>query len=543
LNELTDKMGIPYKNQYIVEKDTFYSPTHSTTMSRATQSFKTGMSFIGGAKVPAYSLEYLDDSPEHPAGSYETIVVPYIEIGRSGKCAVRFSENWGTVSRYHAALLRRGQEIFVKNISTSNPTLLNGEPIKNEEVPLGNGDELQLSYEGPRIRFNVTQAQQQPASGAAAAPSVGITKRIGMVVNQAVRPYRTAVLSLLLLILLGGVVAAYFIYQLNQETDVLAGETQELKGQNASLADSLAVAVRANQELRDKLMADRQNMELQLQATVSEFKAKQQNLVQEIKSVDPEELVADAIASVKSSVFYMGIKNVRAEMDGELLIDEPFPENCHCTGFLLTDGRFLTARHCIELYLYETNELNLVASVGGKVTYDFYAISSDEKQRFDFTNHDFTVNGATDYYEEDEYNGQEVMLRKASIYDGTDWAFVQTDAKGAIQADPEMSVSLKSGTELHCLGYTYGNAFQKFNTQEGLEVLYSKASVAKDKLDNNTIVVSGYGFDNGNSGGPLFVIRNGVAKAVAIVSAGYMNPSTGRDDALGSVVPLKNVSN
>ena len=538
MNELADKMGIPYKNQYIVDKDTFNSPTHFTTMSRATQSFKTGMSFIGGAKVPAYSLEYLDESPEHPLGSHETIVVPYIEIGRSGKCAVRFSEKWGTVSRYHAALLRRREEIFVKNLSKSNPTLVNGDPIKDEEVPLENGDEIQFSYEGPRIRFNVTQAQQ-----ASAAPSMGITQRIGLVVNQAVRPYRTAVLSLLFLILLGGVASAYFIYQLNQETDVLADETQELKGQNASLADSLAVAVRANQELRDKLMADRQNMEMKLQATVSEFQTKQKNLVQEIKSVDPEELVAEAIANVKTSVFYMGIKNVRAEMDGELLIDEPFPENCHCTGFLLTDGRFLTARHCIEMYLYENNELNLVASVGGKVTYDFYAISSDEQQRFNFTNHDFTVNEATDYYEEDEYNGQEVMLRKASIYDGTDWAFVQTDAKGAIQADPEMSVNLKSGTELHCLGYTYGNAFQNFNTQEGLEVLYSKASVAKDKLDNNTIVVSGYGFDNGNSGGPLFVIRNGVAKAVAIVSAGYMNPTTGRDDALGSVVPLKNVSN
>lgn len=504
-------------------------------MSRATQSFKTGMSFIGGGEVPSYSLEYLTPSPGHPVGSHETIVVPYIEIGRSSQCAVRLSEEVGTVSRFHASLLRRGKNFYINNLSRSNPTLVNGKPIQ-EETELANGDEIQFSYEGPKIRFNVNPAGAAP---------MGITKRVNLVVNQAVRPYRTTVFSLLALLLIGAGVTIFFIYQLNQETGTLAVQAEKLEGKNASLSDSLAMTIRANEELKQKIMADKQQMETELQATVAEFKSKQQKVVQVemVKTPNPEELVAQAIAEVKGSVFYMGIKNVSAEMEGEVLIDEPFTENCHCTGFLLNDGKFLTARHCIEMYLYESNELNLLASLGGKVTYHFYAISSDEKLRFDFTNHDFTVNSQTDYFEEDEYNGQEVMLRKAKPYDGTDWALFQTDVKGAIQADPELSGTLKSGTELHCLGYTYGNTFQKFNTQDGLEVLYSKASVAKDNLDNNTIVVSGYGFDHGNSGGPLFVIRDGVAKAIAIVSAGYMNPSTGRDDALGSVVPIKNISN
>lgn len=502
-------------------------------MSKATQSLKTGMSFIGGGKVPAYTLEYLTPSPRHPVGSYETIVIPYIEMGRSHTCAVCFSDEVITVSRKHAALERRGNDVYIKNLSGTNPTLVNGSPVA-EEWKLNNGDEFQLSYEGPRIRFNMTQA------GAA---SMGVTKRIGLVVNQAVRPYRRTVFSLLFFLVIGACVAGYFMYQLNQETASLSGKTTALKEYNTVLADSLALAVKANQELKQSVLADKQKMEAQLQATVEEFKAKQQQLANQLPVESPEELVSRAIEKVKGSVFYMGIKNIRAEMDGEVLIDEPLPPNCHCTGFLLDDGRFVTARHCIEMYLYEENELNLLVNLGGSVTYELYAISSDEQSRLDFTNHNFTVNRTTDFYSEKEYNGQEVMLRKASIYDGTDWAFVQTNKKGTIQADPAMSVNLKSGTELHCLGYTYGNTFQQVEHDEGLEVLYSKASVAKDNLDNNTIVVSGYGFDNGNSGGPMFVIRNGEAKAVAIVSAGYMNPSTGRDDALGSVVPLKNISN
>lgn len=493
------------------------------------------MSFIGGENVPAYTLEFLTASPRHAIASFETIVVPYIEIGRSSSCAIRFSDEVGTVSRKHAALERKGNDVYIKNLSATNPTLVNGSPVA-KEWKLNNGDEVQLSFEGPRLRFNIAR------SGSA---SMGVTKRIGLVVNQAVRPYRVAVISMISLLIIGGLLAGFFIYQLNQETEVLAGQTDTLRRNNEAISDSLSVAIRKNEALKQEMLADRQNMEAQLQSTVANFAAKQQQLIQQInnaKKESPEEIVANAIAKVKESVFYMGIKNVRAEMDGEVLVDEPLPENCHCTGFLLDDGRFVTARHCVEMYFYEKNELNLLASLGGTVTYDFYAVSSDESIRFDFTNHDFMLDRSTDYHVEEQYNGQEVVLIQANHYDGTDWAYFQTDKKGTIAADPQLSGSLKSGTELHCLGYTYGDTFQKLGNDEGLEVLYSKASVAKDKLDNNTIIVSGYGFDNGNSGGPLFVIRNGVPKAIAIVSAGYTNPSTGRDDALGSVVPIKNIS-
>lgn len=74
------------------------------------------MSFIGGGKVPAYTRVFLNASPnKHAAGSFETIVVPYIEIGRSSGCAIRFSDEADTVRRKHAAL----EKISLENIAVA----------------------------------------------------------------------------------------------------------------------------------------------------------------------------------------------------------------------------------------------------------------------------------------------------------------------------------------------------------------------------------------------------------------------------------------
>lgn len=500
-------------------------------MTKATQSFKTGMSFIGGANVPSYTLEFLTASSNHPPGSYETIVVPFIELGRSSTCAIRFSEEVKTVSRKHSALERRGNEVYIKNLSATNPTLVNGSPIANE-WKLKNGDELQLSYEGPKLRFN---------SSASGASSLGVTKRVGLVVKQAVVPYRAALITMACLLILFSAGAAYSIYLLKKDTEQLTIQAEVIKKQNDAMKDSLALAIVANGELRASVVANKKKMEEELQATVSSFAAQQKELVTQLKEVKPEDALSNAINDLKGSVFYMGIKNIRGELDGELMFDEPYPENCHCTGFLLDDGRFVTARHCIEILFYEINAATLIASTGGMVTYEFYAYSSDESIRFDFTNHDFTIDRSTDYVVEEELDGQLFQIRQANLYDGTDWAYMETNQKGKIKAAPELSVNLSSGTDLHCLGFTYGDTYQELNNENDLDMLYSRASVAKDGIEKNTIWVSGYGFDNGNSGGPLLVIKNNEALAVAIVSAGFRNQATGRDDALGSVVPIRNI--
>ena len=57
-------------------------------MSNATQTIRTGMAVLGSSKVNSYSLEFITLAGRYAAGKLETIVVPYIEMGRAGTCAI-----------------------------------------------------------------------------------------------------------------------------------------------------------------------------------------------------------------------------------------------------------------------------------------------------------------------------------------------------------------------------------------------------------------------------------------------------------------------
>ena len=149
-------------------------------MAKSTQALKTSMTILTGGNVPAYTLEYLSPSKNKGVGDFETIVVPYIEIGRSNSCAVQFGEDKPTVSRKHAAIERRENNYFLLQLSSTNPSLINGIPI-DKDSQLNNGDEIQFSMEGPKLRFNITPAGTS---------NMGFTKKMNLVIRQASKPYR-----------------------------------------------------------------------------------------------------------------------------------------------------------------------------------------------------------------------------------------------------------------------------------------------------------------------------------------------------------------
>src|SRR5882757_10035042 len=109
-------------------------------------------SLTGGKGRKYFVLEQLTSSEKHRAGESTEFIGDYVELGRGSGFAVSFGEDCRTVSRPHAAIVRRGDGWVLKPLSQNNPTLLNKMPIR-DEAPLRNGDELQLSYEGPKILF------------------------------------------------------------------------------------------------------------------------------------------------------------------------------------------------------------------------------------------------------------------------------------------------------------------------------------------------------------------------------------------------------
>ena len=127
---------------------------------------------------------------------------------------MRFDESFVTVSRHHAAIVRDGDMWKLVQVSKTNSTLLNGRPVTTEWY-LQNGDEIQLSVNGPKLGFII------PAGKKGTVGSIALTRRLSLFRQQALRPYKTAlaVLATILLLLAGG--GGYAMWRLGSENSRL----------------------------------------------------------------------------------------------------------------------------------------------------------------------------------------------------------------------------------------------------------------------------------------------------------------------------------
>jgi anti-anti-sigma factor len=77
-------------------------------------------------------------------------------IGRDRSCNLRLGSPM--VSKLHAALLRREGRVFLRDLGSTNGTILNGRPIRNGEVEVQTGDRIQIGpivatvLTGPEVR-------------------------------------------------------------------------------------------------------------------------------------------------------------------------------------------------------------------------------------------------------------------------------------------------------------------------------------------------------------------------------------------------------
>ena len=128
-----------------------------------------------------YILEHKVSSKYHRAGESQEIIVDNIELGRDSHCQVRFDESFKTVSRHHAAIVKDGDMWKLVQISKTNSTFLNGHPVKTEWY-LQNGDEIQLSVNGPKLGFILPTGKKSTVG------SIGLTRRLSLFRQQALRP-------------------------------------------------------------------------------------------------------------------------------------------------------------------------------------------------------------------------------------------------------------------------------------------------------------------------------------------------------------------
>jgi len=483
--------------------------TKETTINepnRFSKSVGAGMKSVLGSKGRSYFvLEHLDSSKKHKKGESQEIIIDHIEIGRDPKCQVVFAEDFPTVSRRHASITREGDKWVLKQLSEKNPTLVNGKPIAKSWF-LQSGDEIKFSYEGPSVRFFVP--------GNNTVGTLGFTKRLNLFRKQALRPYKAAMSILAAVFVLAFLGLGYFIRQ----------QSKVIETQNTMLSDLKTVT---EQQAAELIEQNRKNEEL-----VSSLKEK----IRTIESVQVEQssrlasTQADvSVEAIYPSVFYLYCQGISIRMpDGTEYSADDF--GWSGTGFLLDDGRLVTARHVVEPWYYPSSSedpslgINAMIQMGAVLDYTLVAVSPGGAA-YNLRGDSFRINKSKD---QTVTLSDGNVVKLAPLPDDSDWAYATTNLRGTLQIDNQLAGSLQTQSELHILGYPLSLGA---TNPDDISPLYSTTRVARTGLHDGLIYTTDRNFDHGNSGGPVMYYQNGSYKVVGIVSAG-----TG--DAVGFIVPV-----
>lgn len=349
-------------------------------------------SLLGASGRTYYILEHKNSSKYHQAGEVQKIIVDQIELGRDGSCQVRFDESFETVSRKHAAIVREGENWKLIHLSHSNPTLVNGNVI-NGSYYLQTGDEIQLSVGGPRLGFIIPQGRQALTS------SIGLTERMNLFRKQALRPYKTAltIMGIVLILALAGLgtwnytldkkneALVYVVdrqtdqmeqykYQLDsldkerirleyQQKDLAAklrnsdGDNEVLKSQLNNVREQLSyvnsMAYKTDNEmaaLKEELNANKKEL------AMNESDNEAYNTFEEDSEEDIKEESAGASKDLRDyydNIYTIKIDRIVVEKDGISFDPGIQLSDIICgTGFMLNNGNFVTDRQNIHPWIY-----------------------------------------------------------------------------------------------------------------------------------------------------------------------------------------------
>jgi hypothetical protein len=470
-----------------------------------------------------YVLEHKMSSRNHKMGEKQEIIIDYAELGRSPKCQVQFDESFGTVSGVHAAIVREGDTWKLKHLSKTNPTLLNGRPVAKEWF-LQNGDEIQLSYEGPKLGFLVP--------GNNTTGSLALTKRLSLFRQQALRPYKRALVAIcaVFVVAIAGLVGL-LLWQ-NREISGLKAEAEQAR----ALIDSLKQLQMAGYESTASRM---DSMKTHFNKSLARFatptgnkpsvKIDTSTKLANPKSEDTKEPVTQppALSELSPYVYWITTTHISVENEDGTLEKIEYDGVWTGTGCLLSDGRFVTARHIIEPWYYknfldgDNAELllliNELRNAGTRVVVHYEAISATES--FLFSNEDFKINRRGDV---------QVGDYRFADFNSSDWAYMNLNKTSAIAADAKQATQMKSGENVFALGFPFNLGTKDFSS---ITPLQSIATVIMDGLNDGMIVTSATTAEAGMSGAPVFYKHNDKYYAVGIVSS-----IAGRNTGL--VVPL-----
>jgi pSer/pThr/pTyr-binding forkhead associated (FHA) protein len=544
---------------------------------------RQSLKMMAGKDVPNYTLVFLDPTKQNKRGESKNIVIPYIVLGRESSCNIQYDESYSTVSRQHAAIQMDEQGCtLIHNPNATNPTLVDGRPISSN-YKLKTGDEIQLANEGPRVRFLMENAKGQVKTS-----TMGFTRRMSMAMGQALRPYKRALAAVGLLLIMAtaySVWSSFRISDLNQEQLALDERIEEDRLMLDDLEQARVDAIAEGEEGKERAdQMSRQISSLRYRLKENEAQYERQgsnsnagttkaqgasvsrsnrntasaspNLSEDLRLKSPENevIVADDLSDIEDDVYYvlpvpgtfkLYTNSKKFRKKGIDVFNQILNQNLWSgTGFMTDDGKFITARHVIEPWIYMQDcglfsQLNYLVLNGDRVDVTFRAYSKSGEY-IEFTNHDMRIDRTADVDVTIDCGRKRNIKVKSYSSSKTDWAYVSLENRASnLIFDRNLSASLQKGEQLYVLGYPHGLALQDLYSDGldkkflGFDPVFSTATVAQDGLKNSLLYVSNNSFDKGNSGGPIIAKRNGKYRVVGIVSFGISE--------IGGVVPTANI--
>lgn len=521
-------------------------------MGQKTQPFRRSLagsvgagvkSVIGGDGRRYFVLEHEVSSKYYKAGEEQQIIVDQVEIGRDPNCAVRLEGNdpndkmFQIVSRKHAGIQKEGDNWVLVHLSNTNSTFLNGRRMSTpgQKWYLQNGDEIQIAESGPKMVFKIPQGKKGLVS------SIGLSARFSLFRKQALRPYKKAIAAmgcLLVLLSVGGGYAIYNQHLKIKEQNKQIIEAKEYFAKEKAIQDSI---INNLNDVNTVLVSDADARKKEIER-LKGLVDKGGYVPVQPKTITPTSIDNKAIEACLSDIFY--IQTVKFDItspDGTSATvecgsgDNDMP-GWSGTGFLLSNGKFITARHVAEGWYFwrdgnGVNEklamLNAIANNGGKVICHFIAVSSSGK-RLNFTSDQFHIDRSHDK----TGNTDDGTALSLGILDQTDFAYFNAGGNG-LPYDSSKSKSLARGTNLTVLGFPLGLGA---NSPTDINPIYGSGIVSAPGLQNGLILTTDTNYEQGNSGGPVFYTdEDGNLVVVGIVSAG-----AGRNT--GFVVPISVVN-
>lgn len=393
-----------------------------------------GMGAIfNGSGRKYFILEHKTESKYHHVGESQKIIIDQIELGRDSSCQVRFGDDCPTVSHKHAAIVKDGEGWKLIHLSQTNNTYVNGQPVAGE-CPLNSGDEIRLSSNGPVLGFIVPQGAKSVVS------SIGLTERMNLFRKQALKPYKTAltILSLILLLAIGGLVFTNKnLKTLEKEHTALVNEKGDIERQMDSLDKAMVMmADKSSQEYKDleskyqaaqrrSIQAEARMRETerriekrdkeaaeQARKVAEEASSKEMNegkVAEETSSENEAPSVAEAgsgasepvlfssIYDCDKYVFYVRMDNLAVyNPDGGLVAQFETSGIVGGTGFLLENGIFATACRVVEPWFYfkgkigedqkgrnwSFEDIQTLANYGYRIVANYTATSSEYSFHF-----------------------------------------------------------------------------------------------------------------------------------------------------------------